>query len=231
MAPGTRITLLPETLAIFQLGSRSKNCIATRFDHSKEHDFLLLTAESHVLEKLFRSPIPLLTKNLGFIRRWSSREQQLFQDLVSPPVAEAARHAWLQAKTLELLTLNLFHRQEGGEPLFCQSLKEKTHRYVRQALELLQGRITESLDLKDLAEDVGCAPHYLSRLVKQETGKTLSLHLRAFRIEKAAELLAGGQYNVTEVAYEVGYNSLSHFSKAFQEEQGVSPSSFLRRKQ
>jgi AraC-like DNA-binding protein len=42
-------------------------------------------------------------------------------------------------------------------------------------------------------------------------------------MDKAAGLLRSGDYNVTEVALEVGYNSLSHFSAAFQETFGCCP--------
>ena len=48
-------------------------------------------------------------------------------------------------------------------------------------------------------------------------------HLRQLRLEKAAELLRSGEYNVTEAALEVGYNSLSHFSAAFHETFGCCP--------
>ena len=231
MAPHTRLTILPRSLAIFRLKESGKDVVATRFAAADSHQCLILSVEINSLERTFRSPTTLLKQNMGLIRRWTKREEQLYQDLLEPPVATQARHPWYQAKILELLTLHLLQETSTEESFFCSQLKERTHRHVRQALELLQGRISEPLDLKDLAEDVGCAPHYLSRLVKQDTGKTLSLHLRAFRIEKAAEILAGGRHNVTEVAFEVGYNSTSHFSKAFMEEQGLSPSTFLRKKQ
>ncbi len=42
-------------------------------------------------------------------------------------------------------------------------------------------------------------------------------------MERAAELLRSGRYNVTEAATEVGYSSLSHFSKAFCETIGCCP--------
>lgn len=228
MAPHTRLTLLPRTIAIFSLEKSNSETIATRFSSSGGHDSLLLSVGSESVARLFRSPGPLLRKNMGLIRRWNSREELLYQDLLEPPIAALAKHPWYQAKILELLTLQLFPEAGPEESFFCSQLKQRTHRHVRQALELLQARLSEPLELADLAEDVGCAPHYLSRLVTQETGKNLSLHLRAFRIEKAALLLAGGKYNVTEVALEVGYNSLSHFSKAFTAEQGLNPSKFLK---
>ncbi len=55
----------------------------------------------------------------------------------------------------------------------------------------------------------------------------MSLWLRRQRIERAAALIASGRCNVSEAAVEVGYRSLSHFSRAFFEEKGVSPSKWL----
>jgi len=47
--------------------------------------------------------------------------------------------------------------------------------------------------------------------------------MRQLRMEQAAKLLRAGGHNVTEVALEVGYNSLSHFSAAFHEAFGCCP--------
>jgi len=181
LAPNTRLTLLPETLSIFEIPEGKRALTATRFASATEHEFLLLTLSSQSLERIFPSPEKAILKNLGVIRRWTTRDTQLFDDFTSPPVAQVAARAWYQAKILELLSLHLFHSPEPPKPLFCAQFKERTHRHVRLALELVHSRLSEPLDLGDLAEDVGCSAHYLSRLVKQDTGKTLSLHLRAFR--------------------------------------------------
>ncbi len=230
LSQGTRLTLLPESISIFKTSSSNHLRTATRFASSKEHRFLVLESSPNSLGKIFPSIEQKLTKNLGMIRRWSQRDSQLYQDFTSPPVTTEGRRTWYQAKILELLSLHLFHEPSLHQPLFCTQLKNRTHKFVREALQLLEARLDEPLDLKDLAEDVGCAPHYLSRLVKQDTGKTLSLHLRSFRINKATELLAIDQNSVTDVSLTVGYSSLSHFSKAFQQEQGLSPSQFIKRK-
>jgi AraC-like DNA-binding protein len=52
---------------------------------------------------------------------------------------------------------------------------------------------------------------------------TISQYLRQLRLERAAELLRAGEHNVTEVALEVGYSSLSHFSQAFHAAFGCCP--------
>ena len=63
----------------------------------------------------------------------------------------------------------------------------------------------------------------MSRVFSNQTGQTMTQHLRQLRMERAAELLKSREYNVTEVALEVGYSSLSHFSAAFQETFGCCP--------
>ena len=67
--------------------------------------------------------------------------------------------------------------------------------------------------------------HYTTNrlIIEPGNGKTITQYLRQLRMERAAELLRAGEFNVTEVALEVGYNSLSHFSAAFHEMFGCCP--------
>lgn len=230
MESQTRITVMPQTTAIFSVSKGDGMTAATRFASLEGHEFLLMVMPVESVEKLFGPVSGILNRSLGLIRRWTPREAEWVRELREPPVAERAIQAWYLAKTLEMVTVHLYQRVEEKAGYFCMQVKSTAHRHVREALRLLEGRLGQALDLGSLATDVGCAPHYLSRLVKQETGKTLSLHLRAMRVGKASELLAGHRFNVTEVALEVGYQSMSHFSRAFAEEMGVTPSQFQKGK-
>tara|TARA_B100000530_G_scaffold141948_1_gene88858 strand:- start:148 stop:450 length:303 start_codon:yes stop_codon:yes gene_type:complete len=97
---------------------------------------------------------------------------------------------------------------------------------VEKAKEYLLNNYADPMNLTALAKATSCSEHYLSRLFSKETGMTLSRYLRAVRIQKASELLETGKMNVTEAAFEVGYQSLSHFARAFREEKGINPSHF-----
>ena len=58
------------------------------------------------------------------------------------------------------------------------------------------------------------------------TGQTPSQFLRTIRLKRAAELLAKDSDNVTQIAYSVGFSSLSYFNKCFKEQFGVTPGKF-----
>src|SRR6266704_2913613 len=106
---------------------------------------------------------------------------------------------------------------------FCMRQKRVARERVERAKELLSRNLTNPLTLEALGQEVGCSPFYLSRMFSREVGLTIPQYLRKLRMERAAELLRTGRYNVTEAATEVGYSSLSHFSKAFCETIGCCP--------
>jgi two-component system response regulator YesN len=82
------------------------------------------------------------------------------------------------------------------------------------------------LNLYRIAEKIERPEKYISQLYKEVTGTNLSDHLEKVRMDHAAMLLKGNQYNVDEIASHVGYNSSHSFRRAFKRVMGVSPSSF-----
>src|SRR5262245_50558989 len=82
----------------------------------------------------------------------------------------------------------------------------------------------EDYSVEDLSRDMGMSRMHLHRKVKAVTGVPAGLYIRAIRLEHAKRLLEEGLYNVSEVAYLVGFNSLSYFSTCFSEHYGCPPS-------
>jgi AraC family transcriptional regulator len=147
--------------------------------------------------------------------------RQRAEEMLRPPVTGPAAQLWFQARTLELIAESLF-RKERSE-LFCQ----RQHRLARERVERVQQILGRDIEhpppLAELGREAGCSPFYLSRIFSQQMGMTISQYLRKLRMEKAADLLQSGRFNVTEAALAVGYSSLSHFSKAFSETFGTCP--------
>jgi AraC family transcriptional regulator len=154
-------------------------------------------------------------------RPMSTQQRDVVASLAEPPVAKAAQILWYQSKALELMAHFLFAPKDPE--FFCMRQKRVARERVERAKELLARDLANPPTLEALGQEVGCSPFYLSRIFSREVGLTIPQYLRNLRMERAAELLRTGRYNVTETATEVGYSSLSHFSKAFCETIGCCP--------
>lgn len=79
-----------------------------------------------------------------------------------------------------------------------------------------------------IAEKLNISPGYLSNLLKVESGKTALEHIHIYLISEAKNRLIGKDQNVSEIAYALGFENLSYFSRLFKKEVGVSPNSFKK---
>jgi AraC family transcriptional regulator len=154
-------------------------------------------------------------------RPMTSEQHQVVASLLQPPVSKPAQSLWYQSKALELMSHFLFTPKDPE--FFCMRQKRVARDRVERTKELLARDLASPPTLEMLGRDVGCSPFYLSRSFSREVGLTIPQYLRKLRMERAADLLRSGRYNVTEAATEVGYASLSHFSKAFCETIGCCP--------
>jgi AraC family transcriptional regulator len=152
----------------------------------------------------------------------NARQRELIASLQQPPVLASAQTLWFQAKAIELMG-ELFFQPSSQEELFCHRQQRVARDRVDAVLAILRRNIAQAPPLEQIAREVGCSPFYLSRTFSKETGQTIPQYLRQLRMEKAATLLRTGRFNVTEVALEVGYNSLSHFSQTFHQTFGCCP--------
>lgn len=78
----------------------------------------------------------------------------------------------------------------------------------------------------ELARHLFLDRSHLFRRTRELVGATPSDLIRSVRLARAAALLIEGAGTVAEVAYGVGFQSVSHFSQAFREVNGVSPSAY-----
>lgn len=156
------------------------------------------------------------------VTRMTSRQQQLLTTLREAPVLAAAQQLWYHTKVLEVAA-ELFFVPPDEQELFCQRQQRIAGERVTRVIALLEQHLAEPLTLEEIGRAVGCSPFHLSRTFSASTGLTIPQYLRQLRMEKSAELLRSGKFNVTEAAMEVGYSSLSHFSQAFHETFGCCP--------
>lgn len=77
--------------------------------------------------------------------------------------------------------------------------------------------------IKHFSEKAHLSQHYFSDLLKKETGRTAKDHINDFVIEKAKNVLLGSDQNVSEIAYDLGFNYPHYFTRLFKTKTGMTP--------
>jgi signal transduction histidine kinase/ligand-binding sensor domain-containing protein/DNA-binding response OmpR family regulator len=100
-------------------------------------------------------------------------------------------------------------------------------KFIQKFLRVIEENLSNpQLDVNTLTREIGMSRALLYKKVNALTNTSVKLFIRSIRLKKAAELLARGDMNISDVAFNVGFNTLPYFSKCFQEEFGVSPSKY-----
>jgi signal transduction histidine kinase/CheY-like chemotaxis protein len=139
------------------------------------------------------------------------------------------------ADELKIRVRNLIEIRQSLRQKFSHALANQTSSSLPQHplddgfLQKIRGIIEQHIadaqfDVETLAEPMSISSVQLRRKLKALTGQTAIEFVRNYRLEKAAAMLKNKQGNVSEVAYSVGFESLSYFSRSFQDKFGKKPS-------
>lgn len=97
---------------------------------------------------------------------------------------------------------------------------------ITRAKQYIQDHQTEELSLAQVAKSVNTSVFYFCKLFKKATGVNFTEYVSRSRVEKAKNLLLNPNLRVSEIAYEVGFQSLTHFNRVFKKITGESPTHY-----
>lgn len=97
---------------------------------------------------------------------------------------------------------------------------------VKRALLFIQNNFRDELSLEKVASYVHLSPHYFSKLFHANTGYSFIEYLLDYRMQFAKSLLSGSGMSITDIAYSSGFNSLAHFTRMFNNLNGMSPKKY-----
>ncbi|MCB9283379.1 MAG: response regulator [Lewinellaceae bacterium] len=99
--------------------------------------------------------------------------------------------------------------------------------FLLQLRGIIDAQMNNSaFSIEYLCRQMAMSRMQLHRKIKALTGRSTSLYIRSIRLQHARHLLSTTDMNVSEVAYEVGFDDPKYFSRVFSEEFGVAPSDF-----
>ena len=97
---------------------------------------------------------------------------------------------------------------------------------IRRAKEFIQEHQAEDISLSQVARAVNTSTFYFCKMFKKVTGINFTDYLSRVRIEKSKNLLLNPNLRVSEIAFEVGFQSLTHFNRVFKKVLGQTPTDY-----
>jgi transcriptional regulator GlxA family with amidase domain len=180
----------------------------------KTHEFL-----SHI-------PVFLLTASVGLSTQLAGIEAEA-DGYMSKPF----NHELLAQEIKKLIAQRKKLRDRYSKELILRPVDLAINSVEERFLEKLQEVVSGNFENPDFsAEDFAMAMDMsrmqLHRKLKHLTGYSAMEFLKDQRLKTAASLLKRSDLSVSDVAYSVGFNDLSHFSKSFKASFGLSPTEY-----
>jgi len=126
-----------------------------------------------------------------------------------------ARLLTIFAEHLSMVSNRVIVQQETAEPPV-----------ITRAKQYIAEHQTEDLELGQVAKAVNTSKFYFCKIFKKMTGVNFTEYLSRVRIEKAKNLLLNPNLRISEIAYEVGFQSLTHFNRVFKRILAQSPTEY-----
>ena len=101
---------------------------------------------------------------------------------------------------------------------------------IKAVITYIEENYSRNITLSELSECCAMSPNYFCKFFKEVTAHTPMEYIITYRLEAACEMLLSG-INVTDTAYNCGFNDISYFIHVFKKHFGVSPKKYVMNKQ
>lgn len=177
-------------------------------------------------ERTSHIPVILLTAKASTDNKLDGLEKGADDYLIKP----------FNAKELLVRMKNLIEQRKKLRERFSRELTLKPkditvtsadEKWLTKLMEIVENHLSDSsFDTPMLAKKIGLSRSQLHRKLVALTDQAPNQFIRLMRLRRAAQLLEQKSGNITEIAYEVGFNNISYFSSRFREQFGVLPSEY-----
>ncbi len=169
----------------------------------------------------------------GFrVIRFTPEEQSKVETLLSLMLGEYTANGTYKETHLKMLLIQLFLLVLSAPNCLTESTNPNSHPHhqtMLDAISYIANHYNENLTLNFVSHKFCFSPWYFSRIFKQVTGMFYIEYLNKIRINEAQKILMSTNKNITEIAGDVGFNSLTNFGRVFKQFCGCSPKQYKTR--
>jgi len=109
-----------------------------------------------------------------------------------------------------------------------ESIESENEKFLRNALEYIEQNITNhNLSVEELSHQMKLSRVSLYKKLFSLTGQSPVEFIRSIRLKKAVQLMQSSQMSISQICYQVGFNTPNYFAKSFKEEYNMLPSTYV----
>lgn len=193
---------------------------------------ILLNRYHDICEYKYLKPISV---NLVLFENKISQDSQL-RDILLHIVNEYLKKNTAYEMAIKSSVLNMFVYLLRNYVKTVLSDKENHMRKKNIArfnivLDYISKNYKSVITIAELSSHINLSKYHFCRLFKELTGCTVSVFINEYRINNAKELLQNTDKNVSEVAFESGFNDVNYFSRQFKNIKGYPPSQIIKQRE
>ncbi|MFI4911375.1 MAG: AraC family transcriptional regulator [Sedimentisphaeraceae bacterium JB056] len=232
---------------IYVVSGRGR-CITEKGDHYLESDSVLMLERNMPHQMIDKPSGAMVVFVVYFSDSLPLVDEKMTRKLFNEPLVQVPRHNSRQLR--QILRQMLY--EQNAKPEFndialtqCFSSimlmlyrlaaagvenksSQKSQDRVLDVLNYVHSHYYETFTLSDIAADAGLSERQFANICRQLKGQSFVQYLNSIRTQKASELLIETSMSISAIAFEVGFEEISTFYRAFKKHQGQSPMSLRK---
>ena len=197
--------------------------------HKEEAEVAKVLLTSELVDEIVRTVTPERASQIELLDNFGTRDSHI-EELVRRLIAELRADdvgSGLCAESLATeLAVHLIRNHSTARRTAAVTFSALPRSKLQRVTDYIEDNLREGLTLEKISQSVSMSPYHFAHVFKQAVGVAPHRYVVKCRIDRAKALLRGTDLSVTEIARQVGYPTLSHFSFAFHKRIGQTPSRY-----
>ena len=196
----------------------SFSCKSPAINFFKKRILPLSDIEKHLLATIVREAMHSFSSPLDntFLKELTRKEEEFFGS------------EQLIALSLEQLLISLYRNFDGIRRNSTTLKQGMEQDLFSNTLSYLQEHICEKLTFTQIAKAVNVSPTTLKNLFKEKIGEGIMTYFAKMKIDIAKSMIREGNYNISQIASHLGFDTVHLFSRRFKQLTGMSPTEYGR---
>lgn len=193
-------------------------CDSPAMDFFKKRILPLSDIEKHLLATIVRESMHSFSSPLDntFLNELERRDEVFFGS------------EQMIAHSLEHLLISLYRNFDNTHKNSSTVSLGIEQNLLYSVLCYLQEHVCEKLTFERIAKDVGASPTTLKTLFRENVGQGIMSYFSQMKMEIAKSMIREGNYNISQIAAHLGYDTVHLFSRRFRQMTGMSPTEYSR---